>query len=204
MPNGDQVFSTLIILIYVIFFGILLLIELLPGIISSIGLARICNKLHAFRPVWSWVWSIFVPTVAILRAGDVAAQREDAYKRGHFGRGVKILITFAVLCTLMMLFLALAVAATLLAWPSMLVYVCLIAVIVLTGPLLVFSVWMIVLQFISLYRIFKAFVPTWAAWLILAGMFVLQNFSFLVLPILSFVPLCQTAPRDDDYRKDVL
>ena len=46
--------SIIVILIYAIFFFIMALIALIPTVIRAIGIARICNKIGAFKPVWSW------------------------------------------------------------------------------------------------------------------------------------------------------
>ena len=207
MMSGEDVFSTIIILIWVLTFGVLILIELLPGLIRSlinaIGLARVCNKLQAFPRIWSWVWALFLPPIAILRAGDAAAKREDENKRRYFKQGVKIIILFVVCCVFAVLCAALAVAATLLSWSSRLVYVSLVAMILLTVPTLVFVVWAIVLLFISYFRILKAFMPTWGAWLAVIGIVVLYKVSFWFLPILSFFPLRKIKTPDDDLPKTV-
>lgn len=199
--NGDKMFSVLIISIYIVFFCILILIELIPSIIHSLGLAHICHKLGAFRPIWSWVWALFLPPIAILRAGDTSAKREDGNKRRYFKQGVKVFVSFTVCCVLAVLCAALAVAATLLSWSSRLVYVSLVAMILLTVPTLVFAVWAIVLLFISYFRILKAFMPTWGAWLAVIGIAVLYKISFLFLPILSFFPLRKIKTSDDDLPK---
>ncbi|MBQ2806609.1 MAG: hypothetical protein IJF08_06115 [Clostridia bacterium] len=205
--NGEDMFSTTIILIWTLTFGILILIELLPelirSLVTSIGLARVCNKLQAFPRIWSWVWALFFPPIAIFRAGDAAAKREDENKRRYFKQGVKIIILFVVCCVFAVLCAALAVTATLLSWSSRLVYVSLVAMILLTVPTLVFAVWTIVLLFISYFRILKAFMPIWGAWLAVIGIVVLYKVSFWFLPILSFFPLRKIKTPDDDLPKTV-
>ena len=193
--SADEQFGMVIILIYLILFGVLALIELLPAIINAIGLARICHKLQAFRPLWSWVWAFAMPAVALLRAGDVAAEREDPYKRKLFGQGVWITVLFLASAMLSVVCLGIAVMASLFAWPAIWVMISLIAMIALLVPALVLAVWAMVLLYISYFRIFKAYMPAWGAWLCLAGMIVFQNFAFLLLPVLSFIPLRQP-PRE--------
>ena len=51
------------------------------------------------------------------------------------------------------------------------------------------GVWLTVLTYISCFRIFKLYVPSWGAWLLLAGMVLLSSISFLIMPILSFLPM---------------
>ena len=203
--NGEDVFSTIIILIWVLTFGVLILIELLPelirSLINAIGLARVCNKLQAFPRIWSWVWALFLPPIAILRAGDAAAKREDEKKRRYFKQGVMIMILFVVCCIFAVLCAALAVAATLLSWSNRLVYVSLVAMILLMVPTLAFAVWAIVLLFVSYFRILHAFMPAWGACLALIGIVALYKVSFLLLPILSFVPLRKIKQREDNLSK---
>ena len=57
------------------------------------------------------------------------------------------------------------------------------------------TVWMSIPVYISYFRIFKLYMPDWGAWLTLAGMLMLSDLSFLILPVLSFLPM-QKQPYD--------
>ena len=85
----ENALSITVLLVYIIFFAIAWLIAMIPAVINAIGLARICNKLGAFKPVWCWVWALLCSPIALLRAGDLAAERQDPYARKHFGGGVR-------------------------------------------------------------------------------------------------------------------
>lgn len=186
--------SVMVLLIYAIFFFIMALIALIPSVIQAIGLARICNKLGAFRPVWSWVWAFLLPPVAILRAGDAAAEREDPYRKSLLKQGVVSVIVFSVLATLAVIGAVIMVLSSELTLPDAVVSVVALVTVVLTVLTLLASVWMAVLLCISHFRIFKAYVPTWGAWLLIAGMVILSELAFLIFPILSFIPIKPAGP----------
>jgi hypothetical protein len=189
---GDPL-AYIVYLVGAVALGITILIELLPGLIcsliESIGLARICNKLGAFPRAWSWVLSILLPSVAVIRAGDVAATRENADKKPLLKQGIIGLALLAACILLSVLCAAVALLTTLLGWP--LIYATAAGVVVLAVCVvaLILFIWLFVLLFISHFRIFKAYVPTWGAWLLLAGLILLGPLSFLILPVLSFIPL---------------
>ena len=187
--------SIIVILIYAIFFFIMALIALIPPVIRAIGIARICNRIGAFKPVWSWVWAFLFSPVAILRAGDVAAARENPGRRkmlvhGLIATGVYIvLMILTVGCMAVFAVLSETANGILLALPM-------IAALLFAILGFLAAVWMAVPTYISHFRIFKLYMPTWGAWLLLAGMLLLSDFSFLVLPVLSFIPMKKTEPQD--------
>ena len=189
---GDPT-AYIVYLIYAVALGIIILIELLPGLIcsliESIGLARICNKLGAFPRAWSWVLSLLLPMIAVLRAGDMAAKRENSSKKPLFKQGIVGLVLFAVCILLSVLCTVIAFATAVLNWPAIYAKLAGILVLILCAVALILFIWLFVLLFISHFRIFKAYVPTWGAWLLLAGSVLLGPLSFLILPVLSFIPL---------------
>ena len=191
----DGMMSVIVILIYAIFFFIMALIALVPSVIQAIGIARICNKIGAFKPVWSWVWAFLFPPVAILRAGDVAAARENPYRKKMLVHGLISSAVFVVLTVLTVVCMVAYAAVSEMAlgetWETMMI----IAVFVMFVPTMLAAIWMAVPTYISLFRIFKLYVPTWGAWLILAGMILLSDLSFLVLPVLSFIPIKKIEPE---------
>jgi nitroreductase len=192
--SGDTQFSILIFLIYAIFIGIMVLISLIPSVINAIGLVRICKKLDVFKPFWRWVWALLFPAVAILRAGDEAGEREKLFCKKMFAHGmiaIAVFVVFAVLTfTSMGAYAAFSETAdniwTIVAFVAMLLF----AVLAFLA-----SVWMSIPVYISYFRIFKLYMPDWGAWLTLAGMLVLSDLSFLILPVLSFLPM-QKQPFD--------
>ena len=187
--------SIVVLLIYAVFFAIMWLIALIPSVINSIGLARICNRVGAFKPVWCWVWALVFPPVAILRAGDIAAEREDPIGcRKHFDTGVMSVIVFSVLMLLAAGFGCMTAFSSQTPELSAINMMFALVMIVLLIVAIAVSVWMTVLLYISYFRIFKLYVPTWGAWLMLVGMFVLSQFAFLLLPVLSFLPFKQDEP----------
>ena len=183
----------IVYLIYAVALGIIILIELLPrlicSLIESIGLARICNKLGAFPRAWSWVLSILLPSVAVLRAGDMAAKRENSSKKPLLKQGIVGLVLFAACILLSVLCVAVALLTTLMGWPLMYATAAGVVVLAVCVVALILFIWLFVLLFISHFRVFKAYVPTWGAWLLLAGSVLLGPLSFLILPVLSFIPL---------------
>ena len=187
--TGDTLFTIIIFAIYIIFLGIMLLISMIPSVINAIGVARICKKLGLFKPFWRWVWALLFPAVAILRAGDEAGEREKPYCKKMFAHGMIAIAVFAVFAVLMTACMGVYVAATELALPEAVATVALILMFVLLIPTLLATVWMSILMYISYFRIFKLFMPEWGAWLTLAGMILLSDLSFLILPVLSFVPM---------------
>lgn len=181
--------SIVVLLIYAIFFAIMWVIAMIPAVINGIGLALICNKVGAFKPVWCWVWALVFPTVAILRAGDIAAERKDPIgHRKHFETGIMSVIAFFVLMLLAAGFGCMAAFSSETPELSAINVLFTLVMIVLLVAAVAASVCMTVLLYISYFRIFKLYVPTWGAWLMLAGMFVLSQFAFLLLPVLSFLP----------------
>lgn len=192
--SGDAQFSILIFLIYAIFIGIMLLLSLIPSVINAIGLARICKELGVFKPFWRWAWALLFPAVAVLRAGDEAGEREKLFCKKMFAHGmiaIAVFVVFAVLTfTSMGAYAAFSETAdnvwTIVAFVAMLLF----AVLAFLA-----TVWMSIPVYISYFRIFKLYMPDWGAWLTLAGMLVLSDLSFLILPVLSFIPM-QKQPYD--------
>lgn len=190
---GETNPSIVEILMYAIFFAVMLLLSLIPAVIHAFGLARICKKLGAFRPVWSWVWSFVFPAFAILRAGDIAAERDKPGDcRKNFEAGVTSVIAFALLMALALGFGLMTAFSTETPQLSVITKLFALVMIVLLIAAIAISVWLVVLLYISYFRIFKLYMPTWGAWLTLIGMFALSQFAFLILPVLSFLPM-----RDD-------
>ncbi len=186
--TGEFQFSIIILLIYAIFFAICFLIAMIPTVINAIGLARICNKIYAFRPVWSWVWALLFPAVAVLRAGDTAAERADPYRRKMFTHGIVAVAAFTVLTALTVASMGAYAVFSETAenvW-TIVAFVVMMAFALLS---LLAAIWMAIPMCISYFRIFKLYMPTWGAWLTLAGMLVLSDLSFLILPVLSFLPM---------------
>ncbi|MBO5756182.1 MAG: hypothetical protein J6S28_00650 [Clostridia bacterium] len=187
---GDTLLTIIIFAIYAIFIGIMLLISVIPSVINAIGLARICKKLGVFNPFWRWVWALLFPAVAILRAGDEAGEREKLFCKKMFAHGmiaIAVFVVFAVLTfTSMGAYAALSETAdnigTIVAFVAMLLF----AVLAFLA-----TVWMSIPVYISYFRIFKLYMPDWGAWLTLAGMLMLSDLSFLILPVLSFLPMQQ-------------
>lgn len=187
--------SIVVILIYAIFFFIMALIALIPSVIRAIGIARICNKIGAFKPVWSWVWAFLFPPVAILRAGDVAAARENPNRHKMLAHGLiatGVYIVFMVLALgCMAVFAMISETAN-----SALLALAMIASLLFAILGFLAAVWMAVPSCISHFRIFKLYMPDWGAWLTLAGMILLSDFAFLIMPILSFIPMKKTEQQD--------
>ena len=166
------------------------LIIMTPVLLDGIGLARICKKVGAFKPVWCWAWALLVPVVAILRAGDISAERETPYgARKLFKSGVAAFIVVTVLTSLSGVCGVLTAMSTEFASLSAFTVLFAIFAIVLVVGTAIAGVWLTVLTYISCFRIFKLYVPSWGAWLLLAGMVLLSSISFLIMPILSFLPM---------------
>lgn len=187
--------SIIVILIYAIFFFIMALIALIPTVIRAIGIARICNKIGAFKPVWSWVWAFLFPPVAILRAGDVAAARENPNRHKMLAHG---LIATGVYIVFMVLALGCMAVFALISETAndVLVALAMIAALLFSILGILAAIWMAVPSCISHFRIFKLYMPDWGAWLTLAGMILLSDFAFLIMPILSFIPMKKTEQQD--------
>lgn len=186
----SNMMGIVVIAIYIVFFAIMWLIAMIPAVINSIGLARICKKLGAFKPLWCWVWAFLCPPIALLRAGDDAAEKVTPYgARRYFGTGLtSVLISAFLIAIVACLGLLVPFSAgdpQISAFTKLL----LIAIVVLLVLVMAMWIWTIVLLYISYFRIFKLYVPTWGAWLMIAGMILLSQFSFLLLPILSFLPM---------------
>lgn len=187
---GDTLLTIIIFAIYAIFIGIMLLISVIPSVINAIGLVRICKKLDVFKPFWRWAWALLFPAVAILRAGDEAGEREKLFCKKMFAHGmiaIAVFVVFAVLTfTSMGAYAAFSETAdnigTIVAFVAMLLF----AVLAFLA-----TVWMSIPVYISYFRIFKLYMPDWGAWLTLAGMLMLSDLSFLILPVLSFLPMQQ-------------
>ena len=193
-----EALSFVVILIYAVFFGIVAIISLVPAVINGIGLARICKKFDTFSPVWRWVWSLLVPVVAVLRVGDAAAKRENPYSsRKLFKVGILAFIVFTVLATLTTIFAAVFSVSAEAGFSGVLNTISMIGLFILFIPTLLAAIWMAIPLYISYFRIFKAFLPTWGAWLTLIGMFVLSEFAFLIMPVLSFFPLHGQEQKDE-------
>jgi hypothetical protein len=188
--SGDTQFSILIFLIYAIFIGIMLLLSLIPSVINAIGLVRICKKLDVFKPFWRWAWALLFPAVAVLRAGDEAGEREKLFCKKMFAHGmiaIAVFVVFAVLTfTSMGAYAAFSETAD-----NVWMIVAFVAMLLFAVLAFLATVWMSVPVYISYFRIFKLYMPTWGAWLTLAGMLVLSDLSFLILPVLSFLPMQQ-------------
>ena len=191
----DGMMSIIVILIYAVFFFIMALIALVPSVIQAIGIARICNKIGAFKPVWSWVWAFLLPPVAILRAGDVAAARENPHRKKMLTHGLIASAVFVVLAVLTVACMVVSMAVSEMALGETWETITIIAVFAMFVPTMLAAIWMAVPSYISMFRIFRLYVPTWGAWLLLAGMMILSDLSFLVLPVLSFVPMRKTEPE---------
>ena len=54
----ESAMSIAVLLVYIVFMGFVWLISMIPAVIHGIGLARICKKMGAFKPVWCWVWAV--------------------------------------------------------------------------------------------------------------------------------------------------
>ena len=186
----NDLMGVVVIAIYIIFFCFAALIAMIPTVINGIGLARICKRLGAFRPVWCWVWAILCPPVAVLRAGDLAGEKKDPIGcRRHFGAGVLSVIVTATITTVAIGFAFMCGFAAESSQDGTAPTLFVLILIVLCVALFAIAIWMSVLLYISYFRIFKLYVPTWGAWLLLAGMILLSELSFLILPILSFLPM---------------
>lgn len=186
----NDLMSITVIAIYVIFFAIMMLFAMIPAVINGIGLARICKRLGAFRPVWCWVWAILCPPIAVLRAGDLAGERRDPVGcRRHFGAGVLSVIVTAVITTVATGLAFMCGFAAESSHNGTVPMLFALLLIVLSVAMIAIAIWMSVLLYISYFRIFRLYVPGWGAWLLLAGMILLSQFSFLILPILSFLPM---------------
>lgn len=179
-----------VLAIYLIIFVFAFFIALIPVVINGIGLARLCNKMGAFTPAWAWIWSLLVPSIALLRLGDIAGEWQDPLGcRRHFRMGVVLMIISAATLVLIPFFaFPLAFLPENPRFEAALTFFG-IALLVLYIVAMVSAIWLTVLQFISYFRIFKLYVPTWGVWLMLLGMFLLPQLSFLILPILSFLPM---------------
>lgn len=186
----ESAMSIAVLLVYIVFMVIVWLIAMIPAVIHGIGLARICKKMGAFKPVWCWVWALLCPPVALLRAGDMAAEKEwPLFPKKHLARGMEL---FIVTIVLVLIGSAFGIVTAFIADDpnvSALTFLFSIFSLILLLSSMVVSVWMSVLLYISYFRIFKLYVPTWGAWLMLAGMILFSQFSFLLLPVLSFLPM---------------
>ena len=186
----NEPMSIAVLAIYLIFFVFALLISMIPVVINGIGLARLCNKMSAFTPAWAWIWSLLGPSVALLRLGDIAGEWQDPLGcRRHFRMGVVLMIICVVPLVLIPFFaFPLAFLPENPRFEAAIAFLgIIIFVLYIIGMFA--AVWLTVLMFISHFRIFKLYVPTWGAWLMLLGMFLLPQLSFLILPILSFLPM---------------
>lgn len=186
--SGENALSLADSLSFSLFFWVVALISLIPFVVNAIGLARICKKYGAFSPFWTWVWALFCPIVAVLRVGDLAAKWKNPYAyRKMFNMGIAAMITFTVLAFLSGL-CAGACASFFKMEDNIWTINAFLGMLAFALSAMLAAVWMAIPLYISYFRIFKEYMPTRAAVLLMIGMAVLPEFSFVVFPILSFLP----------------
>ncbi len=158
-------------------------------IVYSLGLGRICKKLGACRPVLAWI--PLVRWVVTAKAADVALLKQDGKKKNLTKQSAIVIILALIFCLAMLLTTLVGALISVMmsdsdgsmAWVPV-VFAVLVGL--LAVALYVFTVWYGVLWYIAFFRISRAFVPTWASWVLLVAQVLWPQINGVVMLAMSF------------------
>ena len=161
-------------------------------VIYSIGLARICKKLGACRPLLAWI--PLVRWVVTAKAADVALLKLDGKKKNLTKQSaVAIILALVIWLAMLLVVLVGAIIIMMISDPEGSMTWVPILVAVLIGLLAVafyaFAIWYSVLWYIAFFRISRAFVPTWASWVLLVAQVLWPQLISIVMLVMSFFPV---------------
>lgn len=181
--------SIIVIILYVLAALVSLAVALVGYILYSLGLGRICKKLGVCRPILAW--PPIVRWIVTAKAADVAILKLDGKKKNLTKQATVVLI-LAIVCCLAMLLVTLVgaiisvmmpVADGTFAWIPILMAV---LVGLLGVAFYVFTVWYGVLWYVAFFRISRAFLPTWASWVLLVAQVLWPQINGIVMLAMSF------------------
>ena len=154
-------------------------------VLYSLGLARICKKLGTCNPILAWV--PVVRLVVTAKVADAVVLKLDGKKK-NLDKPTAISLILYVICICVMLLVAVvcALIAYLLAWSAVLPAV-LVGVIAVVFYAIV--LWYSVLWYIAFFRISRAFLPTWASWVLLVAQVLWPQITGIVMLVMSFFPV---------------
>ena len=161
-------------------------------VIYSIGLARICKKLGACRPLLAWI--PLVRWVVTAKAADVALLKLDGKKKNLTKQSaVAIILALVIWLAMLLVVLVGAIIIMMISDPEGSMTWVPILVAVLIGLLAVafyaFAIWYSVLWYIAFFRISRAFVPKWASWVLLVAQVLWPQLISIVMLVMSFFPV---------------
>ena len=161
----------------------------------ALGLFRICKKVGQRRASLAWVPVAQLILVPVTADGIMETKQE---KKTALARHAVISLLAGVACALLCavlggvgLLLEAAKLGGALIW---------IVIILLSLSLLAFLAclaYFAAVYFLAFYRIARMFVPTWACWTLTVALVLNLQMSALVLLILSFFPLSEPAPAQE-------
>ena len=181
--------TILAVVLYVFAVLISLAVALASYILYSLGLGRICKKLGACRPLLAWI--PLVRWVVTAKAADVALLKLDGKKKNLTKQSaVAIILALIIWLAMLLVVLVGAIIIMMISDPEGSMTWVPILVAVLIGLLAVafyaFAIWYSVLWYIAFFRISRAFVPTWASWVLLVAQVLWPQINSVVLFVMSF------------------
>lgn len=181
--------TILAVVLYVFAVLISLAVALASYILYSLGLGRICKKLGACRPLLAWI--PLVRWVVTAKAADVALLKLDGKKKNLTKQSaVAIILALVIWLAMLLVVLVGAIIIMMISDPEGSMTWVPILVAVLIGLLAVafyaFAIWYSVLWYIAFFRISRAFVPTWASWVLLIAQVLWPQINSVVLFVMSF------------------
>lgn len=181
--------AILAVVLYVFAVLISLAVALASYILYSLGLGRICKKLGACRPLLAWI--PLVRWVVTAKAADVALLKLDGKKKNLTKQSaVAIILALIIWLAMLLVVLVGAIIIMMISDPEGSMTWVPILVAVLIGLLAVafyaFAIWYSVLWYIAFFRISRAFVPTWASWVLLVAQVLWPQINSVVLFVMSF------------------
>lgn len=161
-------------------------------VIYSIGLARIYKKLGACRPILAWI--PLVRGVVFAKASDVAILKLDGKKKNLTKQAAISLILAAILwlATMLACLISLLVAYMISDASGSFNWLIILLVAVMWIFLLAYLavyLWYSVLWYIAFFRISRAFLPTWASWVLLVAQVLWPQLISIVMLVMSFFPV---------------
>ena len=181
--------TILAVVLYVFAVLTSLAVALASYILYSLGLGRICKKLGACRPILAWI--PLVRGVVFAKASDVAILKLDGKKKNLTKQAAISLILAAILwlATMLACLISLLVAYMISDASGSFSWLIILLVAVMWIFLLAYLavyLWYSVLWYIAFFRISRAFVPTWASWVLLIAQVLWPQINSVVLFVMSF------------------
>lgn len=184
--------SIILVILYALAALASLAAALATYVIYSIGLARICKKLGACRPILAWI--PLVRGVVFAKASDVAILKLDGKKKNLTKQAAISLILAAILwlATMLACLISLLVAYMISDASGSFSWLIILLVAVMWIFLLAYLavyLWYSVLLYIAFFRTSRAFVPTWASWVLLVAQVLWPQLISIVMLVMSFFPV---------------